>query len=224
MYRRARRLSFDVWACLALSALIAWGTGNLAQRIAGEGYQRHAQAHAPVAGEIGGTAGPEVFRAQSVEDILRHETFTVVSPRIEYRNRGGGYYGGRYFHALTLPSGELVAAWINGESVQEEGGYDYYSSDKVLPVGRVVYEDLEADAAFLGQIEHLEPLSRHDLYIDMVGETAVADEGQVLDLAKILTQLVTVAVCFPLFHAAGARLGLWGYYFPPKKKQDAMWE
>lgn len=33
--------------------------------------------------------------------------------------------------ALTLPSGERVAAWINGESVQETGGYDYYSSDKI---------------------------------------------------------------------------------------------
>ena len=224
VYVRRRLLPFDVWVCLGLSLLMAWGAGAVAQRIANTRYQVHVQAHAPVAGEVGGAAGPEVVRVRSVEELLRCEEFTVVSPGIEYRNRGGGYYKGRYCYAVTLPSGERVAAWVNGDSVQEEGGSDYYSSDKILPVGRVVYEDLEADPAFLGQIEFKEPLSRHDFYIDMVGQTAVASQEQVLDVSKMMTQIVTVAVCFPLFHAGGAKLGLWGYYFPPKKKQESMWE
>ena len=224
MYVRRRILPFDVWVCLGLSMLLAWGTGALAQRVAEARYQVHVQAHVPVAGEVGGPAGPEVARAGSVEELLRHDLFTVVSPGIQYRNRGGGYYKGRYCHAVTLPSGERVAAWVNGDSVQEEGGHDYYSSDKILPVGRVVYEDLEADPTFLGQIEFKEPLSRHDFYIDMVGETAVASEEQVLDLSKTMTQVITVVVSFPLVHAVGAKLGLWGYYFPPKKKQESMWE
>ena len=224
MYVRRRILPFDVWACLGLSLLIAWGTGAIAQRVAEARYQVHVEAHAPVAGEVGGTAGPEVVRVQSVEEMLGQDLFTVVSPGIEYRNRGGGYYKGRYCHAVTLPSGERVAAWVNGDSVQEEGGHDYYSSDKVLPVGRVVYEDLEADPTCLGQIEFKEPLSRHDLYIDMVGETAIASEEQVTDLSKTVTQVITVVVCFPLLHAAGSKLGLWGYYFAPKKEQESMWE
>lgn len=224
MYVRRRLLPFDVWVCLGLSLLIAWGTGAVAQRIADERYQVHVQVHAPVAGEVGGAAGPEVVRVQSVEELLRQDLFTVVSPGIEYRNLGGGYYKGRYCCALTLPSGERVAAWINSDSIQEEGGYDYYSSDKILPVGRVVYEDLEADPTFLGQIEFSQPLSRHDFYIDMVGDTAVASQEQVLDTSKAMTQVITVVVCFPLLHALGSKLGLWGYYFAPKKKQDSMWE
>lgn len=224
MYVRRRILPFDVWVCLGLSLLIAWGTGAVAQRVADARYQVHVQAHTPVAGEVGGAAGPEVVRVRSVEELLRCEKFTIVSPGIEYRNRGGGYYKGRYCYAVTLPSGERVAAWVNGDSVQEEGGHDYYSSDKILPVGRVVYEDLEADPTFLEQIEFSEPLSRHDFYIDMVGDTAVASQEQVLDTSKAVTQVMTVVVCFPLFHAVGSKLGLWGYYFPPKKKQESMWE
>lgn len=225
MYRRYRMMPFDMWACLALAVLLAWGTGTVAEKLAEKGYEVHAQAHAPVAGEIGGPAGEDVFRCGSVAELLEHDTaLTVVSPGIEYRNRGGGYYGGRYFHSLTLPSGERVAAWVNAEGIQEVGGYDYYSSDKILPLGRLVYEDLEKDASFLGQIEYKEPLSRHDFYIDMVGGTAVADRGQVLDVSKLMTQLATVAVCYPLLHAAGSKLGLWRSYFPPKKRERETWD
>jgi len=210
--------------CFLLSALVAWGTGTVAEKIAAQVYESHVEAHAPVAGEIGGPAGADAFRAQSVSDLLSHETFTIVSPGIEYRNRGAGYYGGRYLYAVTLPSGEIVAAWVNGDSVQEEGGHDYYSSDKILPLGRVVYEDLRSSENFLSQIEHSEPLSRRDFYIDMVGATAVMAEEDALGLPKMLTQIVSVVVSFPLFHALGSKLGLWGAYFPPKKREEETWE
>lgn len=224
MYRRYHRMPFDVWVCFLLSALVGWGTGTLAEKLAAKAYEVQVERHAPVTGEIGGPAGEDAFRAQSVEDLLSHDTFTVVSPGIEYRNRGAGYYGGRYFYAVTLPSGERVAAWINGDSVQEEGGHDYYSSDKVLPLGRVVYEDLTSRETFLEQIEHSEPLSRRDFYIDMAGAAAVPAQEQALGVPKMVTQIITVAVCFPLFHALGSRLGLWGSYFAPKKREEETWE
>lgn len=224
MYRRYHRMPFDVWVCLLLSALVAWGTGTLAEKLAEKAYEAQVERHAPAAGEIGGPAGEDTFRAQSVEDLLSHETFTVVSPGIEYRNRGAGYYGGRYFYAVTLPSGERVAACVNGDSVREEGGHDYYSSDKILPLGRVVYEDLTGSENFLNQIEHSEPLSRRDFYIDMVGAAAVPAQEDALGVPKMLTQIVTVVACFPLFHALGSRLGLWGAYFPPKKREEETWE
>ncbi len=217
-------MPFDMWVCLGLAALIAWGTGTVAEKIAEKGYQAHVEAHAPVDGQIGGKAGEDVFRAQDVDDLLSHDTFTVVSPGIEYRNRGAGYYGGRYFYALTLPSGELVAAWINGESVQEAGGSDYYTSDKILPLGRVVYEDLTQSETFLEQIEHSESLSRRDFYVDMVGDTAVMAEEQALGFPKMLVQIATVVVCFPLFHAAGSKVGLWGSYFARKKREEEKWD
>lgn len=220
---RRRYLSFDAWLCLLLSMVLALGTGKLTEWITVPIYERHLEAHKPVDGEIGGPAGEEIFRAQNVEDLLNHDTFTVMSPGIQYRNRGSGYYGGKYFQALTLPSGELVAAWINGESVQEVGGTDYYTSDKILPLGRVIYEDLSQNETFLSQIEFSEPLSRTDFYVDMVGDTAVLSEDQAFETPKLMVQLLTVVITFPLFHALGSKLGLFEAYFSFKKKKPE-WE
>lgn len=220
---RRRYLSFDAWLCLALSMLVALGTGKLAEMAAVSLYQQHVEAHAPVDGEIGGQAGDDVFRAQNVEDLLSHDTFTVESHGIEFRNRGSGFYGGKYLQALTLPSGELVAAWINNDSVREVGGTDYYTSDKILPLGRVVYEDLTANETFLGQIEYSEPLSRTDFYVDMVGDTAVLDEEQATETPKLVVQILTVCVVFPLLHMLGSKLGLFEAYFSFKKRKPE-WE
>ncbi len=220
---RRRFMPFDIWLCLALAVLVALGPGKLAEVAAQTAYQQELENHQPVAGEIGGPAGEEVFRAQSVADLLSHDTFTVESPGIQYRNEGGGYYGGRYFHSLLLPSGERVAAWINGDGVQEIGGSDYFSSDKILPLGRVVYEDLTSSPGFLDQIEHNDKLSRRDFYIDMVGETAVLAQEQAVGTPKMVVQILTVVVLFPVFHMLGSKLGLFPSYFARKKK-PSEWE
>ena len=219
---RRRILPFDVWLCLLLAALAAWGTGAMAEHIAQKMYAKEVEAHAPVAGQIGGPAAASDFRAQSVADLLEHEIFTVPSHGIEYRNRGAGYYDGKYFQALTLPSGELVAAWINEESVQMVGGNDYFTSDKLLPLGRVIYEDLTQNETFLDQIQFREPLSRTDFYIDMVGDTAVLNEEQAIGTPKLVVQLLTVVILFPLIHAGGSKMGLFPAYFAKKKKSE--WE
>lgn len=218
-----RMLSFDAWICLALAFAVALGTGALAEKLATKHYEAQVEAHKPVDGQIGGKAGEEVFRAQSVDDLLSHDTFTVVSPGIQYRNRGAGYYGGRYFQALTLPSGELVAAWINGESVQSTGE-DIFSGDNILPLGRVVWEDLTSNQTFLDQIQFKEPLSRTDFYVDMVGDTAVLAKDQAIDGPKVMVQVLTVAVLFPIFHMIGSKLGIWSAYFSFRKKKPSEWE
>lgn len=220
---RRRVLSFDAWLCLALSALIAMGTGKVAQMVAKPIYDKQVEAHQAVDGEIGGKAGEEVFRVQNVEDLLSHDTFTVVSPGIQYRNRGAGYYDGRYFQALTLPSGELVAAWINGDSVQSTGG-DIFSGDNILPVGKVVWEDLTENQTFLDQIQHSEPLNRTDFYVDMVGNTAVLDEDLAMDTSQTMVQVLTVCIFFPIFHTLGSKIGLWMPYFSFKKKKEPEWD
>lgn len=220
---RRRLLSFDAWICLALAFVVALGTGALAEKLAVQNYAAMEEAHKPVDGQIGGKAGEAVFRAQSVDDLLAHDTFTVVSPGIEYRNRGAGYYGGRYFQALTLPSGELVAAWINGESVQSMGE-DIFSGDNILPLGRVVWEDLTSSPTFLEQIEYNEPLSRTDFYVDMVGDTAILAEEQAVETPKIMTQVLTVFILFPIFHMLGSKLGIWEAYFSFRKKKPSEWE
>lgn len=214
---RYTRMRFDIWLCLLLAFLVGLGTMKLTELVLPAMYEQHVEDHTVAAGDIGGTAGPEVFRAQSVEDLLSHDTFTIVSHGIEYRNRGGGYFRNGFMNAVTLPSGELVAAAINMENVQVDG--EYYSGVHTLPVGRVVYADLTSSENFLNQIEYLEPLSRHDFYIDMVGEGGKLSQEDYFKLPVMLVELGTILVCFPIFHSIGAKLGLFPFFFAPRKKK-----
>ena len=219
-------MRFDIGFTLLIAVVISLGTTKLTQMIVPALYEKHVEDHTVADGDIGGKAGAEVFRAQDVDDLLSHDTFTILSDGIEYCNRGGGYYGNHYMNAVTLPSGELVAAVINSDSVQSEG--DYFSGVNTLPVGRVVFEDLESSESFLRQIEHSEPLSRHDFYIDMLGTGGKVQEWDYVQgwTGTVLT--VTILVCFPLIHSLGAKLGIFPYFFPPRPKkgeeQKSEWD
>ena len=140
-------LRFDIWLCLALSVLLAFGAGKIANKILPEKYEEHKAEHIVDAGDIGGIADDSIFRAQNIDDLLSHNTFTVISPGIEYRNKGAGYYKGMYLQQLTLPSGEMVAARINSDSVVNDG--EYYSGNSTLPVGRIIEADLTEEQTFL---------------------------------------------------------------------------
>lgn len=223
---RYTRMRFDIWLTLLIAFGISLGTTKLTQLIVPSLYEQHVEDHTVADGDIGGKAGAKVFRARSVDDLLSHDTFTILSDGIEYCNRGGGYYGNHYMNAVTLPSGELVAAVINSDSVQSEG--DYFSGVNTLPVGRVVFEDLESSESFLRQIEHSEPLSRHDFYIDMLGTGGKVQEVDYVERWTGTVQAVTVLVCFPLIHSLGAKLGIFPYFFPPRPKkgeeQKSEWD
>ena len=223
---RYHRMRFDIWLTLLIAFGISLGAVKVTELILTETYKSYVEKHTAADGDIGGRAGKDVFRAQSVDDLLGHDTFTIVSPGIEYRNRGAGYYGSYYLYAVTLPSGERVAAAINMEGVQYEG--DYYSSDHTLPVGRVVYEDLTSNEYFMDQIEFREPLSRTDFYVDMLGVGGKASQKDYTSNYTGVVQMVTILICFPLIHALGARIGLFPYFFAPRKKtgeeQKGEWD
>lgn len=222
---RRRYLRFDIWLCLLIAFGISLGTVKIAEKVLEKTYEGYAEEHTAADGDIGGRAGKDVFRAQSVADLLGHDTFTIISHGIQYRNRGAGYYGNYYMHAVTLPSGERVAAVINMETVQYKG--DYYSSDHTLPVGRVVYEDLTSNEYFIGQIEYSEPLSRTDFYVDMLGVGGKASQETYIENYTIVVEAATILVCFPLLHSLGAKLGLFPFFFAPRKKgeeQKGEWD
>ena len=220
---RRTRLRFDIWLCLLIAYVISMGTGviyDMLKPYSPKEYDAYVEEHTVEAGDIGGIAGDEIPRAQSVEDLLRYEVFTVVSPGIEYCNRGAGYYGSNYLYALTLPSGELVAAHINNNSVVHTGE-DIFSGDNILPVGRVVYEDLTENESFLSQIEYSEPLSRRDFYIDMAGNGMTMSEESFMEIHdgyRTTVQVITVLVCFPILHTIGSKLGIFPAFFARRKK------
>lgn len=215
---RRRILPIDAVICIALSMLIALGTGYVASRIAEAAYKKELEEHQAVDGEIGGRAGESAFRAQSIDDLLSHDTFTIVSHGIHYRNEGAGFYDNYYLYNVELPNGERVAARVNDESVQSTGD-SMFSGDSILPLGQVVWEDLTKNEIFLNQIETAEPLTRTDFYVDMVGNTGVLAADLALETPKIVTQVLTVFIFFPIFHTIGSKLGIFPPYFAPRKKR-----
>lgn len=217
------QLRFDIWICLLFSFLIGLGSGKVVEIFALKSYESYVLEHTVSDGDIGGKASDKVFRVNNINDILEHELFTIVSPGIEYRNKGAGYFDGYYMYSVTLPSGERVAARINMEAVQNTSD-SIYSGESILPVGKVVYKDLSKNQNFLSQIEFSKPLSRKDFYIDMVGNGGKLSKDDYVSVPKLLAQLATVVILFPIFHSIGAKLGIFPYFFAPKNKKKSEWE
>lgn len=214
-------LRYDIWICLAIAFVASLGTEALMTNLMTAKYEDHKAEHIVTSGEVGGPAPEDTFRAQNVSDLETHDTFTVISPGIEYRNRGAGYYNGMYLYALTLPSGEIVAARINTDNVKKADGSDsIYGGESILPMGRLVQADLTDHSTFLSQIEFKEPLSRHDFYIDMVGESAIASEESFIEAPALLAQLLTVIVVFALVHFAGSKIGLFPAFYTRKRTEE----
>lgn len=214
-------LRYDIWICLLLGFLAGLGVEQIAKNFLTQEYETHKAEHVVSSGEIGGPATGETFRAKNVSDLTSHQTFTVISPGIEYRNRGAGYYDGMYLHALTLPSGEIVAARINTEAVTKANpNDDYYSGDSILPIGQIVQADLTDHPTFLSQIEFKEPLSRHDFYVDMVGNAAIASEESFIEAPSLLLQFVTLIVVFALTHYLGSKIGIFPAFYTRKKSAN----
>ncbi len=219
---------FDIWICLALGFLASLGVEAFITNLRTSQYEDHKAEHTVMGGEIGGPATFDTFRAESIKDLEEHETFTVISPGIEYRNRGAGYYNGMYLYALTLPSGEIVAARINTDNVAKVNpDDDYYTGDTILPIGQLITADLEDHETFLHQIEFKEPLSRHDFYIDMVGAGAIENPEDFIKAPALLAQLLTIAIVFAILHSIGSKIGLFPAFYTKKKsevEQKSDWE
>lgn len=220
---RVHTLRFDIWVCLGLGFLLGLGVGKIIERFTTNSYESYVEEHTVQDGDIGGVAGEDTARAESVEDLLANDTFTIVSDGISYMNHGAGYHGSHYFYAVTLPSGERVAAIINQESVTKTGD-SIYSGDSILPVGKIVYEDLTKDEYFINQIEYKEPLTRKDFYIDMLGVGGKMNKEDYTSTPKTMAEVITVIISFPIFHTLGAKIGIFPYFFAPKNKKKSDWE
>ncbi len=219
---RMTRLRFDIWLCGVLALLAAWGAGKLADKRVPAAYENYGQEHQVAEGEIGGIAGDDVFRAQSVDDLLTHDVFTIVSDGVYYWNNGGGQYDSHYLYNIELPSGERVAVTINRDGVQNIG--DYEAGSNVLPVGKIVFEDLTQSKTFLEQIQYGgHNLSRTDFYVDMLGEGGTVDKETYAGLYKAPVQIAVFLAVFILIHMLGAKIGLFPRFFMGKK-HESEWQ
>ncbi len=97
-----------------------------------------------------------------------------------------------YLSSLELPSGERVAARINGNAVKREGG-SIYSGENSFAGWTSCEGRFGKFRDLLSQIEHRDKLSRKDFYIDMVGDAAIQSEESFIEEAPaVLIQLATV--------------------------------
>lgn len=213
---RIYKIRYDVLICILLSALVVLGVSKVLPVFYTGLYDRYAQTHMVTDGEIGGQAGEDVYRAQSVEDMLSHNTFTVQAGYSSVMIADSGYFGDNYLLNLELPSGERVAACINDDAMQRNNEEDYY----IMPVGKVVEADLSRDAEFMDRIEHSEALSRTDFYVDMNGNSGsgLASAERYDEQYTLYIKAVTAVLSFIAFHAAGCKMGLFPRLIPGKNK------
>ena len=90
---RLYRLRFDIWLTLLVATLAAGGAGKLVDAIAPTDHEEHVEKQVAADGDVGGKAGDDVFAANSVDDLLSHDTFTILSDGIAYRNEGFRWAG-----------------------------------------------------------------------------------------------------------------------------------
>ena len=111
-------------------------------------------------GAAGSEAGAEVQVAESMADMERLETFTLITKGAVI-NYDTVRSGDRIYHRLRLPSGELVIAHINKKAIQDTDEPGLYR----LPTG--VWREWEPPAEIL---VYQELLAATDYYVDMYGD------------------------------------------------------
>lgn len=221
--RRYSRLRYDIVICILLGYLISLVPAYFVGKYYENKYSSYVEEHTVTDGDIGGKADENTFHAESIDDLLEHDEFTIESEGIKYRNRGAGYYHGAYMYAVTLQSGEIVAARINMENVTTTGD-SIYSGDSILPVGKIVYADLTDDKYFLEQIEYKEELSRKDFYIDMLGNAEKYNEEDYVSMPKMTVQVIAGILGFIIIHSIGSKIGIFPRFLPQKNKQKSEWD
>ena len=77
--RRRYLLRFDIWFCLLLAYGLSLGTSKLTTMLLPPAYESYVEEHTVADGEIGGKAGTDIPRIQSVDELLQEEKFTIVS-------------------------------------------------------------------------------------------------------------------------------------------------
>lgn len=213
---RIYKLRFDMLICFLLAALMVFGTEKILPVFYSALYDKYLEAHTVADGDIGGIAGDDVYRAQNVDELLSHDTFTVKVGHSSVMIADTGYFGDHYLLNLELPSGERIAACINNDAMQRNFEDDLY----IMPVGKVVKADLSADTEFLSQIEASQELSRTDFYLDMSGKSGsnfVSAERYDKQYTIYIKAAVAV-ISFFVFHIIGCKLGLFPPFIPRRRK------
>ncbi len=208
-------LRWDIFLTVLLAFLLGSGAQWCANQLAHGRYEAYQAEHAAEAGTVGAPATDGLVRAKTMADLENNQFFTLEMGQVTYiSNSPGPWIDGFRWSIFTLDDGTRIAAKVNGDSVvyrDTSVGY-ITSSDAILPVGTLVYEELTDE-----QIEAMDQyhgVTVTNCYIDMEGGHATISESDFTDYMGLTVFFAVFVLSFLLIRLIGVRTRLFPRIIP----------
>ena len=199
----------DMAVEFVISALIAVLVAHMVPGMVNSYYDKVEGQHV---NDVGLKATDETVKANSIDDILNNDTFSiVVSDPDEYKFDGSAYWKDEdpsEIYNVKLASGERVAVRMQAEYLKKTGdGY-------LLNIGKIKKFDLTAEPEILDELQEEYALDRTDFYIDLRtnieegSKYSEATRQKMIDLVQPFTAIFVCAILWILLHVITVKIGI----------------
>lgn len=199
----------DLAVEFVISALIAVMVAHMVPGMVNSYYDKVEGQHV---NDVGLKATDETVKANSIDDILNNDTFSiVVSDPDEYKFDGSAYWEDEdpsEIYNVKLISGERVAVRMQAEYLKKTGdGY-------LLNIGKIKKFDLTAEPEILDELQEEYALDRTDFYIDLRtnieegSKYSEATRQKMIDLVQPFTAIFVCAILWILLHVITVKIGI----------------
>lgn len=199
----------DMAVEFVISALIAVMVAHMVPGMVNSYYDKVEGQHV---NDVGLKATDETVKANSIDDILNNDTFSiVVSDPDEYKFDGSAYWEDEdpsEIYNVKLISGERVAVRMQAEYLKKTGdGY-------LLNIGKIKKFDLTAEPEILDELQEEYALDRTDFYIDLRtnieegSKYSEATRQKMIDLVQPFTAIFVCAILWILLHVITVKIGI----------------
>lgn len=199
----------DMAVEFVISALIAVLVAHMVPGMVNSYYDKVEGQHV---NDVGLKATDETVKANSIDDILNNDTFSiVVSDPDEYKFDGSAYWEDEdpsEIYNVKLISGERVAVRMQAEYLKKTGdGY-------LLNIGKIKKFDLTAEPEILDELQEEYALDRTDFYIDLRtnieegSKYSEATRQKMIDLVQSFTAIFVCAILWILLHVITVKIGI----------------
>lgn len=199
----------DMAVEFVISALIAVLVAHMVPGMVNSYYDKVEGQHV---NDVGLKATDETVKANSIDDILNNDTFSiVVSDPDEYKFDGSAYWEDEdpsEIYNVKLISGERVAVRMQAEYLKKTGdGY-------LLNIGKIKKFDLTSEPEILDELQEEYALDRTDFYIDLRtnieegSKYSEATRQKMIDLVQPFTAIFVCAILWILLHVITVKIGI----------------
>ena len=199
----------DLAVEFVISALIAVLVAHMVPGMVNSYYDKVEGQHV---NDVGLKATDETVKANSIDDILNNDTFSiVVSDPDEYKFDGSAYWEDEdpsEIYNVKLTSGERVAVRMQAEYLKKTGdGY-------LLNIGKIKKFDLTSEPEILDELQEEYALDRTDFYIDLRtnieegSKYSEATRQKMIDLVQPFTAIFVCAILWILLHVITVKIGI----------------